>query len=172
MVPLIDLIWPVLLATGAVFLVNSALGMLLPNRAKVVQGRDAVLAGIQELAPSPGEYVLPAYGSVSLRDPPTYRLTVASGETIASRLEGRAAYHLAVSILIAYLAGLALLPGTDFNPAFRLTASVAFLGYGSASLHGWLSERRPWRLVWRPACKALVYSLVAGSIFAGLWPAT
>jgi hypothetical protein len=169
MVPLIDLIWPVLLATGAVFLVSWAMGILLPDSAKVVHGGEAVSAGIQELASQSGEYVLPAHAHVNHL---TYHLTVAPGGTTASRLEGRAAFHLAMNIMIAYLAGLALLPDTGFNPVFRFAASVAFLGYGSTSLHGWLSERRPWRLVWRPACRALACSLVAGSIFAVLWPPT
>src|SRR5262252_8917969 len=89
------------------------------------------------------------------------------GGTRASRWEGYAAYHLAVNIMVAYLAGLALLPGTDFDTVFRFTTSAAFLGYCSTSIHGWLSERRSWRMVWRPACRGLVCSLVVGSIFAG-----
>lgn len=175
MVPLIDLLWPVLLAASAVFLVSGVLGMLLPRRTEVARVGEAVVAGIQELALRPGDYVLPlTNGNEGLRDPSTYRLTVtASGIRAAASLwDGHAAYHLAVNIVVAYLAGLALLPGTDFNQVFRFTTAVAFLGYGSTSLHGWLSERRSWQMIWRPAFKGLVCSLVSGSIFAGLWPAT
>ena len=136
MVPLLDLLWPLLLATCAVFVVSGTLARLLPRRAEPVP--------VQE-----GEM---------------------PGGTRASRWEGYAAYHLAVNIMVAYLAGLALLPGTDFDTVFRFTTSAAFLGYCSTSIHGWLTERRSWRMVWRPACRGLVCSLVVGSIFAGLWP--
>jgi hypothetical protein len=173
MVPLLDLIWPILLAASAVFLVSGILDRLLPRLARVARVPEAVLAGIRELSPLPGEYVLSlADGNAGRRDAPMYRLAVVPGGSAAARLEGRAAYHIAMSIFIAYLAGLALLPGTEFIQVFRFTTAVAFLGQGSVSLHGWLSERRSWRAFCRPAGKALVCSVVAGSIFAALWPAT
>jgi hypothetical protein len=175
MVPLIDLLWPILLATGATFLVSAVLGLLLPSRAEVVADQEAVAAGIQQLALRPGDYVLPlANGNDSLHGITTCRLTVTpcGVHGKASVWEGYAAYHLAVNITIAYLAGLALLPGTDFNPAFRFATTVAFLGYGFTSLHEWLWQRMPWRMIWKPACRGLVCSLVSGSIIAGLWPAT
>jgi hypothetical protein len=174
MVPLIDLLWPILLATGAAFLVSGVLGLLLPTRAEVVAVQDAVAAGIQQLALRPGDYVLPlANGNDSVHGAPTCRFTVTQcgARSRASLWEGYAAYHLAVNIMVAYLAGLALLPGTDFNPVFRFAATVAFLGYGFTSLHEWLWRRTPWRRIWKPVCKGLVCSLVAGSIFASLWPA-
>ncbi len=170
MVPLLDLLWPLLLAAGAMFLCSGLLRMVALRRAEV-HLPEATIAGIRQLVVGPGEYALPvANGNTGLRGDTTYRLTVVPGATIASRLEGRFAYHVAINILIAYLAGLALLPGTDFGSVLRFTTSVAFLAYGSASLHGWLSERRPWRLVWRPALAALASSLVVGAIFAALWP--
>jgi hypothetical protein len=150
MVPLFDLLWPLLSATCAVFVVSGLLGRLLPRRA--------------------ADHALPPALTDSSRGPLADHDTVTPGGTTASRWEGYAAYHLAVNIMVAYLAGLALLPGTDFDVVFRFTTCAAFLGYCSTSIHGWLSERRSWRTVWKPACRGLVCSLVAGSIFAGLWP--
>jgi hypothetical protein len=171
MVPLLDLLWPLLLATCAVFVVSGVLRRVLPRRAELVHVQEAVAAGIRELALRPGDYALPpAPDNDRSRRPPVYQLTVTPGGTTASRWEGHAAYHLAVNILVAYLAGLALLPGADFDTVFRFTTSAAFLGYCSTSIHGWLSERRSWRTVWKPACRGLVCSLVAGCIFACLWP--
>ena len=171
MVPLLDLILPVLLVAAATLLVSSLVGRLLPDHAKVVQGGAALLGAVQELAPGPGEYRLPLEQGRGLRAP-TYHLAVMPCPTRISRWEGRAAYHLAMSILIGYLAGLALLPATEFCVVFRFTTAVAFLGYCSTSLYCWLSERRPWQSVWRPAVRGLVCSVVAGGIFAGLWPPT
>ena len=70
------------------------------------------------------------------------------------------------------LAGLALLPATELNVVFRFTTAVAFLGYCSTSLHCWLSERTPWRSVWKPAVQELLCSVVAGGIFGAMWPPT
>lgn len=153
------------------FLGSALLGMLSPRRAEVVPLPEALVTGLEALVVQPGEYALPlANGDANRRDVPTYHLSVVPSTTVASRLEGHVAYHVAVNIFVAYLAGLALLPGTDFNSVLRFTTTVAFLAYGSVSMHGWLWERRPWRLVWKPACKGLVSSLVVGSIFAALWP--
>jgi hypothetical protein len=77
-----------------------------------------------------------------------------------------------MSILMGYLAGLALLPATEFSQVFRFTTAVAFLGYCSTSLYGWLSERRSWRSVWKPAAQGLICSFAAGGIFSYFWPAT
>lgn len=147
MVPLIDLLWPMLLATGAALLVSGVLGMLLPCRAEVA------VAGIHGL-------VLPPADAVPV-----------APSRVLSQWEGYVAYHLAVNIMVAYLAGLALLPGTDFSPVFRFAATVAFLGYGFTSLHAWLWHRRPWRTIWPSACKGVVCSLASGGTIASLWPA-
>jgi len=172
MVPLVDLLWPILFAAGAIFLVSGVLGRLLPDRAQVFHAREAVLTGIQEVVIQPGDHVLPlAHGRVVLRSSSTYQLAMVPGATLTSRWEGRAAYHLAVNIVTAYLAGLALLPGTAFGLAFRFTTAAALLGYGATSLHSWLSDCRSWRIARRPALESLVCSLVAGCIFAVLWPA-
>lgn len=173
MVPLIDLLWPLLLAAAAAVLVGVALDRLLPRRTRVVRVQASVLAGIRDLAPLPGEHVLSLLDDAAPgSDSPAYRLEEIPSTSAARRWEGRTAYHLAVSIMVAYLAGLALVPGTDFAEVLRFATAAAFLGHGSVSMQGWLSEHRSWRSVAWPAGKAIACSLVTGSIFAALWPTT
>ena len=77
-------------------------------------------------------------------------------------------FFTAASFVIAYLAGLALAPGTEFMRVFQFVGTAGILTYGSANiLNGiWFGRKMLGDVV-----DGIAYGLITGCIFAWLWPA-
>lgn len=78
--------------------------------------------------------------------------------------------NLFVSLMAAYLAGRALVPGADFGEVARVTATVAFLSYAVGSISDGIWFGRTRSAVLKDLLDAAIYAVVTGAAFALLWP--
>ncbi len=80
-------------------------------------------------------------------------------------------YFLLVSIIVAYLTGLARPAGSSFLEVFQVATTAAFLAHvlGGAPEGIWFGKRA--RFFITDAIDGAVYSVATGALFAWLWPA-
>jgi hypothetical protein len=76
-------------------------------------------------------------------------------------------FFVVVNFAIAYLAGIALPPGSSFLTVFRFVGTAGIVTYGSANiLNGiWFG-----RTVLTDIADGIAYGLITGLIFAAMWP--
>jgi hypothetical protein len=77
-------------------------------------------------------------------------------------------YNLVMTIFVAYVATMALGPGSP--KVFQMTSVVAFLAFGGALGWGPIWFGRTMGSTLREMFDALVYGLATGAIFMWLWP--
>lgn len=172
MVPLAELPWPILLAAVAMFCTSLALRVFLPHPVNAVSAPAHLVARIRELAMPRGGPALPLLLEERGRGGPV-RLLISgcgTGRCSPAVMVQWFAVLLAIAVLTGYLAGLALVPGASFNAVLRFTTVVAFLANGTAGVHNSVWRGDSWRATRRLLLDALVLALVAGGVFAWLWP--
>jgi hypothetical protein len=79
-------------------------------------------------------------------------------------------FCLVIGVFAAYLAGRTLGPGTEYLTVFRVTGTVAFLGYavGQATNSIWMGVT--WSSTLKHVFDGLVYALLTAGVFGWLWP--
>lgn len=80
-------------------------------------------------------------------------------------------FNLAVGVMVAYVAGRTLAPGTEYLQVFRITCTVTWLAYGWAYVQEAIWFGRPWGVAIKYLFDALLYGLVTAGFFGWLWPA-
>jgi hypothetical protein len=79
-------------------------------------------------------------------------------------------YLLAVSLLVAYVVGRALPPGTEYMKVFQLASAVTFIAHGAALWPMSIWYRRAWNITIKSTIDGLIYGLLAAGVFGWLWP--
>jgi len=79
-------------------------------------------------------------------------------------------YTLLVGVVVAYLTGRTVAPGTEYLQVFRVAGTAAFLCFAGAEpiLSIWYG--RSWKITVKNMVDGLLYSLVTAGAFAGFWP--
>jgi hypothetical protein len=75
-----------------------------------------------------------------------------------------------VSFVTAYVARHTFLPGAGGLTVLRITGTIAFIGYGSATSKDSIWKAIPWSNSLRGIVDALIFGLVTGLVFRQLWP--
>lgn len=185
MVPLLSLWLPILLGAVLVFVVSSAIHMMLKyhqNDFVAVPREREVAAALRPFAIPPGSYMIPRPANAKemktpefqekLRAGPVAMLTVYPNGpfTMGKSLAQWFIYCLVVGIFVAYVGSRTLAPGTEYLQVFRVTGTVAFAGYGLALLQDAIWFGRGWGATLKSVFDALVYGLVTAGAFGWLWP--
>lgn len=79
-------------------------------------------------------------------------------------------YSIVVALLAGYVAATTLGPGVPYLTVFRVTSTVAFVGYAAALWQGWIWYSRGLGYTIRSTIDGLVYGLLTGGAFGWLWP--
>ncbi len=79
-------------------------------------------------------------------------------------------FYLVANIFIAYLATLALEPGAGFSQVFQVTGTAAILAHCFAFMPNAIWFGVPKRAIVMDVLDGIVYGLLTGAIFGGLWP--
>jgi hypothetical protein len=184
MVSVASLWAPILLSAVLVFVVSSVIHMVLGYHAsdfgRVARQID-VLDALRGFKLSPGDYFLPRPESSADARSPEFKAIVAKGPVVLLRvMPGGMAmgkslalwfgYAVVVALFAGYVAGLALGPGADYRPVFRLTSTVAFAGYALALWQDVIWYSRSSVTVGKSTFDGLIYALVTGGVFGWLWP--
>ena len=176
---------PVLVSAVVAFIASSVIHMVLPFHRGDMKGlpnEDGVLDAIRKSNVAPGDYVFPYAGSMeAMKDPgfvakyakgPVGFLTITPGRPVSMRNELTMwfLYLVLVSFFAAYVARAALEPGEHYLRVFRVTGTVAFVGYSLALFQNSIWYRRNWGATLRSVIDGLVYALLTAGTFGWLWP--
>ncbi|GBD32690.1 hypothetical protein HRbin33_01664 [bacterium HR33] len=185
MVSLVSLWLPILIAAVIVFVVSSLIHTVLTyhnNDFKKLPNEDQALAALRALSLPPGDYALPKPASSAelkspefqekMRQGPVLFMTVFPSGPIAmgKRLLQWFAYCVVVGIFAGYVAGRTLPMGEEYLQVFRVTGTVAFLGYGLALVQNSIWFGRNWAATSKSLLDALIYGLLTAGAFGWLWP--
>ena len=183
----IGALWlPILLSAIAVWVASAIIWMVMPYHKsdfRKLPDEDAALRALTPQGLVPGQYSFPYSGSPEdLRDPETARkfeagpvgfLTVVpSGTpTMGGKIMLSFVFYLVISMVVAYLVSRTLDPGADYLAVFRVTGTVAWLAYGTATVPDAIWFGRPWSGIVKGMLDALVFGLLTAGFFGWLWPA-
>jgi hypothetical protein len=176
---------PILLSAVVVFVVSSIIHMALRYHKNDFMGfpdEASVRAALGKQNLAPGQYMVPWCGDMKAMATPEMVKKYEEGPValLTLRAPGRAsmgkalmqwfAFSVGLSIVVAYIARLALPAGAPSMLVFRVTASAAWLGYAGALVWAGIWKSVPWSKVWTDVFDGLVYALVTAGVFAALWP--
>lgn len=185
MVPVLSLWLPIVLSAVIVFLVSSAIHMVLGWHAddfKRLENEAAVQQAFRDLKIAPVDYLFPAAKSMSdmkiaeylekVTKGPIVSMTVSAGgpPTLGKQLALWFLYGVLVSVFAAYIAGRALGPGAHYLAVFRFAGATAFCGYSLALLQQSIWWRKSWRATLISMGDSLIYALMTAGTFGWLWP--
>lgn len=187
MVELTALWLPILLTAVFVFIVSSILHMVLPIHKgdyKKIAGEAEFLATLRAKGLSPGHYMFPCAGSMKemstpemvskMNQGPVGLLTVLpNGQTPLGKLLFQwFLYCGLIGFVVAYVASLSLAPGAEYMKVFRLTGSVAILGFALGCISDSIWKGVSWRITAKFIFDGVIYGLVTAGTFGWLWPTT
>ena len=183
----IGALWlPILLSAGAVWAASAIIWMVMPHHKSEYGKFPDEDAARQALAPqnlAPGLYDIPHIAAPSdLEDaevvrkfeegPVGFFTAVPTGvPTMGSKIMLSIVFYLVITVFVAYLAGRTLDAGADYLAVFRITGTVAWLAYGTATVPDAIWFGRPWSQIVKGLLDALVYGLLTAGFFGWLWPA-
>jgi hypothetical protein len=184
MVSLTELWLPILLSAVLVFIASSVIHMVLPWHSrdwKKVPAEDALLDALRPFDLEAGDYMAPLPSSMAEANTPEFKEKANRGPSIAmtvlrpgSSIPRNLVKWLVYSIVIAafagYVAGTVLGAGAPYLTVFRVTSTVAFVGYALALWQGWIWYSRSLGYTVRSTIDGLVYGLLTGGTFGWLWP--
>ncbi|MEO0997499.1 MAG: hypothetical protein AAFX58_08270 [Pseudomonadota bacterium] len=173
---------PILLAAVGVWIASSIVWMVLPHHKSDFRGLPDEPAARKALAGAPpGQYNLPYFadradmtkpdGKRLMDEGPVGLVTIwPNGLPAMGKLLGIwFVYCIVVGAAVAYVATRTLAPGAEYLEVFRITGTVAWLAYGSATVHQSVWFGQPWSTTFKHLADALLYALVTAGIFGWLW---
>jgi hypothetical protein len=178
---LMSLWLPIIVSGIALFFASWAAWMLLPHHKPEWQGisnEAAFLQSLRSMNLPAGQYMFPY--SCKPEDwkseefqrrreaGPTGTLTVwKKPPNMGVNMLCTVLFFTIANLVIGYLAGIALPPGTDFLTVFRFVGTAGILTYGTANiLNGiWFGRKMA-----ADIADGIAYGIITGLIFASLWP--
>jgi hypothetical protein len=183
MVSLAALWLPILLSAVLVFVVSSIIHMATrwhANDFERVTAEDALMDALRPFNLPPGDYAAPMPESTAHMSSPEFKakqsrgpnflLTVFGESSIPRNLVKWFVYSIVVATIAAYVASVALPAGAAYPTVFRVTSTVALAGYVLALWQSWIWYSRGLGYMVRTSIDGLIYALLTGGVFGGLWP--
>ena len=186
MVPILALWLPILASAVFVFAGSSIIHMVLSyhkNDYSKADSEDDLMSALRGFDLPPGDYVLPYAGGSEAMKSPEYQEKVRKGpvafftvlDSSAFLSMGRSlgqwfVYCVVIGVIVAYLAGRTLAPGTDYLTVFRLAGTVAFCCYALGEPVRSIWYRRSWSTTFKTMLDGLIYAFLTGGAFGWLWP--
>jgi hypothetical protein len=186
MTHLVSLWLPIVLAAVAVFIASWVIHMALPwhrGDYRQVSQETQLMDAVRPLAIEPGDYMVPRPNSMAemkssefldkLKKGPVMVMTVFPNGPfeMASSLGLWFVYCVVVGIFAGYVACNTIPAGAPYLKVFRITGTVAFVGYALALWQASIWYRRSWGTTIRSTVDGVVYGLLTGGFFGWLWPA-
>ncbi len=75
-----------------------------------------------------------------------------------------------ITTMVAYIAGIALAPGTDYAEVFRVVATAGILGHCMGALAGAFFMGTPTRFIVTCFIDGVIFALITAGILASMWP--
>ena len=183
----IGALWlPILLSSVAVWVASAIIWMVMPHHKSDYSKFPDEDAVRQALAPQrlpPGLYDVPhIVGPSDLEDatvvrrfeegPVGFFTALPPGvPKMGGKIMLSVVFYLLISTVVAYLASRTLAPGENYLSVFRVTGTVAWLAYGTATVPDAIWFGRPWSGIVKGLLDALVFGVLTAGFFGWLWPA-
>jgi hypothetical protein len=180
--PMLLSLWlPIVLSAVALFVASFLSWVVSPLHKRdwiKIPGEDKLLEALRDGGVGAGNYTFPAAACAKETKSPEYQakweqgprgvMTVFGPFSMGTNLGLTMLYFLACSFCLAYLGTIGLAPGTDKLTVFRFFATAGLLTFlpGIVQHSIWFKCRIAGHVV-----ESIVYGLIVGGIFAGLWPA-
>lgn len=183
---LTDLWLAILLSAVFVFVASSVLHMLVPIHRgdfKQMPGEAELLEAMRKAGVQPGDYMFPFatcmkdLGNPEMIDKfkqgPVGTITVipSGPPAMGKNLVQWFLYCVLISFFVAYIATFSLEPGTPYLTVFRLTGTVAVVGYAFSSITNSIWKGTSWATTAKFIVDGIIYGLVTAGTFGWLWPA-
>lgn len=181
-----DLWLAVLVAAVFVFIVSSLVHMVLQYHKSDygrIDGEAQVLKALRERGLKPGAYVFPGCESMKdmgspemlakYREGPVGHMTIlpTGVPSIGKCLIQWFLFCVVIGVFVAYGAWHALPKGAPYLEVFRLTGTLALLGYSASYAVDAIWKGQRWRATAKYILDGLLYALVTAGAFGWLWPA-
>ena len=185
MVSLLALWLPILVAAVLVFVVSSIIHMALGYHAgdfKALPRQDDVQEALRRFQISPGDYLLPKPNSMKEMSSPEFKAKYGKGPSfimtifpqgqnwLGMQLVTWFLFAVVVGVFTGYVAGLTLPAGAPYMTVFRVTGTVAFMGYALALFQHSIWYQRRWTTTLISVGDGLIYGLLTAGAFGWLWP--
>lgn len=176
---------PILLGGVFIFIVSAIIHMgpfWHKNDFPQLPDEEKARAAIRPLAVPPGEYMLPRCNTHAEMRSPEFLQKMSEGPVwlITVRPNGMAGmakplilwflYTLLVGLFAAYIAAMALPPGSHYLSVFRVVGTTAFMAFSLGLVHDSIWYARQWSTTIKLMFDGLIYGLVLGGTFGWLWP--
>lgn len=184
-VSLAQLWLPILIATVCVFFASSIIWMVLPYHKpdiRFLPNEAEFDAAIGKLDIAPGFYMYPNCQNAKDMKSEAFQTRWKSGPWGTINVMGQQpnfamnllktfiAYGV-ITIIVAYLAGIALAPGADYMEVFRVVATAGILGHCMGALAGSFFMGTPTRFILTCFIDGVIFALITAGVMASMWPA-
>jgi hypothetical protein len=185
MVSLASLLIPILGSAVLVFLASFVIHMVLKyhwNDVATVPNEDRVMDALRSFNIPPGDYVIPHVSTPKeMKDPafvekrnrgPIAILTVVPPGPISmgKNLIQWFIYCVVIALFAAYVASRTLAPASPYLSVFRVTGTVAFIGFAGGVWQNSIWWQRKWSSTIKSTIDGLIYGLLVAGVFGWLWP--
>ncbi len=182
---LIDLWLPILLSAVFVFIVSSILHMVVSHHGsdhRALPDESAVLKSLREHGIPRGNYVFPHASSKKEMSSPAMLEKYERGPVgfatilppgpmdMGKSLTQWFVFSLIVSTVTAYLTDFVFDAGADYMGVFRVSGTVAFMGYALSSVPDSIWKGLRWSTTMKFVLDGTIYALVTAGTFGWLWP--
>lgn len=180
---LADFWLPIVVSAVGVFIVSSIIHMATPMHKadwRKLPDEEENLKSLRDAGIKPDMYMFPSSGSMKDMNSPEYLAKCERGPVgyivilpnemwnIGKSLGQWFAFSVLISVFTAYVAGFALMPMAGAGEIFRLTATVATMGYAFANFPDSIWKGCRWSVTMRFVVDGLFYGLTTGAVFAWL----
>ncbi len=179
---LMDLWLPIVITTVVVFIASSIAWMAMPHHKadmKVLPDESAVGGVVKGLAA--GSYYFPNCHNKDDMKSDDFKQRWQAGPWGMLTIPNKApsfpislgtifVEFLVITVVIAYISGLALGPGAEYMTVFRVVSAAGVLGYMLGGIGGSIFMMKTWRAVIMFMLDGLVFALLTAGIFAAMWP--
>lgn len=176
-----ELWMPILVSAGVAWIASAILHMLLPIHKQDyarLSGEESILEALRNQQIAPGEYYFPFSESMKdmhepemvekhKRGPVGFLTVMPSGPPgIGKNLVLWFAYSVLVSVFAAYITSFLTIESA--REAFRLTGTIAVLGYAVTHIYNSIWKAQLWKTTLKNVFDGIIYGLLTGAVFAGL----
>jgi len=185
MTSLASLWLPIVLSAVIVFIASSIIHMVLPWHKSdylPVPQEAQVMDALRPFAIPPGDYMMPRCSDMGQMRSPEFLEKMSKGPVLVMTVfpSGPMSmnrslalwflYCVVVGLFAGYVACSALPPGAPYLKVFRISSTVAFVGYVFALWQMSIWYRRDWITTLKSSVDGLIYALLTGGVFGWLWP--
>jgi len=185
MTSLASLWLPILLSSVAVFVASSIIHMVLPWHKSdygSVPEEAKVMEALRPFAIAPGDYMLPRCSDMAQMRTSEFKDKLQKGPVLVMTVFPNGAmsinrslvlwfvYCLVVGVFAGYVACASLPSAAPYLKVFRVTGTVAFVGYVLALWQMSIWYRRDWTTSLKSSVDGLIYAALTAGFFGWLWP--